>query len=242
MYKEQLKAHYFAKELLKKDCIVLDTETTGLNNDDEIVEISIINKHGEILLNETIKPIKKIPQDASNIHGIRDMDMIQSFKWNDIYQQYRKLTKGKIVIIYNKQYDSRIIRQTCKKYNLPTPRIQAECAMLLYSQYRGIINKRTSDFKWHKLKDAIIYHGIFLSGQPHRALYDATSTLELMNFMADNPPNNSKYISSDNLKNEQTKNNLTNKRTENLKVNHTIFWKPIIIFFIFIILLIFIFK
>lgn len=50
--------------------IILDTETTGLDNTAEIVEISVINDQGEVLLDTLIKPTKPIPGDATAIHGI----------------------------------------------------------------------------------------------------------------------------------------------------------------------------
>ena len=38
------------------DFVVLDTETTGLDSRAEIVEISIIDKHGNTLFDSLIKP------------------------------------------------------------------------------------------------------------------------------------------------------------------------------------------
>ncbi|WP_416775943.1 exonuclease domain-containing protein [Xenorhabdus budapestensis] len=132
------------EQLLKEDIVILDTETTGLKSDDEIIEISIINAYGDVLLDTLIKPQKKIPPDETRIHGITNEDVQHKPSWNDIYKKYREIVKGKTVVIYNKSYDTKIIRQTCKKYELPTPRIKSECAMLLYAKYYGEINKRRS--------------------------------------------------------------------------------------------------
>ncbi|PHM73003.1 3'-5' exonuclease [Xenorhabdus sp. KJ12.1] len=182
-------AQRIAEQILKEDIVVLDTETTGLKNDDEVVEISIINADGDILLDTLIKPQKQIPADAIKIHGITNEDVQHAPTWSDIYKKYREVVKGKTVIIYNKSYDTKIIRQTCKKYELPTPRIKSECAMLLYAEYHGEIKERTGDYKWHKLTDAIRYNKIEISGEAHRALTDAKMTLELMKRMAYGDPN-----------------------------------------------------
>ncbi|MEQ1967755.1 3'-5' exonuclease [Xenorhabdus nematophila] len=173
-----------AEQLLKEDIVILDTETTGLKNDDEIVEISIINADGDILLDTLIKPQKGIPVEAMDIHGIMNADVKNAPMWSDVYEQYKEIVKGKTVVIYNKSYDTRIIRQTCKKYDLPTPRIKSECAMLLYAQYYGEINERTGNFKWHKLKTAVSDNKIKVSGTAHRALTDAQMTLALIKLMA----------------------------------------------------------
>ncbi|MCG3461562.1 3'-5' exonuclease [Xenorhabdus bovienii] len=173
-----------AEQLLKEDIVILDTETTGLKSDDEIIEISIINTYGDVLLDTLIKPQKKIPLDAIKIHGITNEDVQNAPTWSEIYKKYKEIVKGKTVIIYNKSYDIRIIRQTCKKYELPTPRIKSECAMLLYAKYYGEINERTGDYKWHKLTDAVYNNNIQVIGEAHRALTDTQMTLELMKHMA----------------------------------------------------------
>ncbi|OKL75334.1 hypothetical protein AF45_005430 [Klebsiella pneumoniae MGH 59] len=40
---------------LNSDHVIIDTETTGLMASDEIIEITIINMRGEILLNTLVK-------------------------------------------------------------------------------------------------------------------------------------------------------------------------------------------
>ena len=56
-------------ELAAENLAILDTETTGLY-DAEIVEIAVINRDGEPLLNTLIKPSIPIPAEVSAIHGI----------------------------------------------------------------------------------------------------------------------------------------------------------------------------
>lgn len=43
------------------NCLILDTETTGLGDDAEIVEIAIIDQDKNVLLNSLVKPSKPIP-------------------------------------------------------------------------------------------------------------------------------------------------------------------------------------
>ncbi|WP_072281653.1 3'-5' exonuclease [Rappaport israeli] len=50
--------------------IVLDTETTGLDNDAEIVEIAIIDSWGTPLLNTLVKPKTPITPEVTAINGI----------------------------------------------------------------------------------------------------------------------------------------------------------------------------
>ena len=50
--------------------VYIDTETTGLEKTDEIVEFSIVDFDGSILYSSLVKPSKPIPTEASRIHGI----------------------------------------------------------------------------------------------------------------------------------------------------------------------------
>ena len=66
----------------KENFIILDTETTGLDNDDEVIELSIVNQDNQILLNERFKPLKnefkKFNNTMIDINGkkFNDQDII----------------------------------------------------------------------------------------------------------------------------------------------------------------------
>lgn len=181
--KSQKEAGKIALSYLDDDLVFLDTETTGLGYDDEIIEISIIDKHGNILLDDLIKPKKSIPLSASNIHHITNNDVINCPAWPDIYHQYRDAVKNKTVIIYNKKFDNRLLRQTCGKYGLATPRIKSVCLMELYSLYKSVVNN-TGGYKWFRLSDAISENEIITAGGFHRALCDVVASRKLLYFMA----------------------------------------------------------
>ncbi|BCC80200.1 MULTISPECIES: 3'-5' exonuclease [Bacillus] len=54
----------------KSNFLVLDTQTTGLGETDEIVEIAVTDLDGKTLLNTLVKPTVPISDDATMIHGI----------------------------------------------------------------------------------------------------------------------------------------------------------------------------
>lgn len=186
----RLSAAKMAHDLVNSEFIVLDTETTGLDKNDEIIEISIISHDGTVLLDTLIKPLKKIPQAAINIHGITNEDVKNAPRWRDIHNIFSELVLGKTVVIYNRNFDTRLIKQTCKKYALQAPSFQSKCAMLLYARYNGTINKYTGDYRWHKLTDATSHFGMTIQSS-HRALEDARLTLYLMLCMAEAYPQKS---------------------------------------------------
>ncbi|MJX93223.1 3'-5' exonuclease, partial [Salmonella enterica subsp. enterica] len=73
-----------AAQWLDDGYLFIDTETTGLGDDAEIVEICIIDSHGFIMLNTLIKPTKPIPDEAIAIHGITNEMVAFAPNWTDI--------------------------------------------------------------------------------------------------------------------------------------------------------------
>ncbi|EXE21569.1 3'-5' exonuclease family protein, partial [Acinetobacter baumannii 1525283] len=98
-------------ELLDHRCVILDTETTGLNNTAEIVEISLIDSNGNVLLDTLVKPKRKMRADnkAVAIHGITNEMLENAPKWDEIHDTFCNLIRGKRVVIYNAKYDVRLL-------------------------------------------------------------------------------------------------------------------------------------
>lgn len=66
----------YCREFLESDkYVILDTETTGLDYDDEILELSIINMKGDVLLNTLVHTDKEISKEASEVNGITKADI-----------------------------------------------------------------------------------------------------------------------------------------------------------------------
>ena len=181
----------WAGELLnRRDVLILDTETTGLDGTAELVELAIIDTTGKVLLDELIKPTVSIPLDASRIHGITDSVLRKAGAktWLFHHNTFRNtVLAANMLLVYNLEYDERIIRQTYGKYDLPNPlrsirSIRSECVMLKYAEYRGIPG-RYGDYRWHKLVDAY-GHECGGTTQEHRALSDCRMVLGVMQAVA----------------------------------------------------------
>ena len=162
--------------LIDKTSIILDTETTGLTNDAQIVEIAIISITSEILLNTLVKPTEPIPQKTIDIHGIDNIAVANAPTWYDVWAQVPQIfEKSGNIIIYNASFDVRMMRQSfeANKMSLPDDfgNLPFVCAMELYSEY---VNHYYAGkgFKWWPLNGG------------HRALGDCLATLELIKKMA----------------------------------------------------------
>lgn len=174
---DRQKAAEWARQILQNEAVlILDTETTGLGYRDQIVEIAVINTSGQTLMNQLIKPTISIPPGASRIHGITDADVAAAPTFADIHQELSDLVQNRHIVIYNADYDVRMVRQSARAAGLEPgsgPDIRADCAMLWYAQWFGDWNEYHGDYRWQKLR-----------GGNHRALGDCLATLERIREMA----------------------------------------------------------
>ncbi len=174
----------WAQRLMARGFYVLDTETTGLGKQDEIVQIGIVDQNGKTAMDELIKPTISIPPGASRVHGIYDRHVEEAANFGDIYTALSKLLAGQIVIAYNMDFDRRMLRQSGDKYGLPEIRMSQHCAMRQYAQYRGQRRKGWRGYKWHRLENAVVQEGLQVV-DAHNALGDARMTLALIQKMAE---------------------------------------------------------
>jgi DNA polymerase III subunit epsilon len=163
--------------------VILDTETTGLGNDAEMCQIGIVDFVGDTLLDTLVRPSAPIPAEATFIHGITD-DMVKDAPtWMHIWPTVADLIKGKDVIIYNADYDMRIIRQSHSAWGLSAPIFDADgdthCAMLWYAEYWGEWNDYRQSFRWQKLSVACQQQKVAVK-DAHSAIGDCKMTYALL--------------------------------------------------------------
>lgn len=168
---------------------VLDTETTGRGPKwgggvDELVEICIVDGNGVALFNSLVKPIGTMHPDATSKSGIADEMLATCAPFSAIAEQIRDHLNGKHVVIYNAEYDTKLIEATYKACGQATPVYQVRCAMLAYHKYSG----RPAWEKWARLEEACRAEGITPQGNAHRALGDCLSTLALLRHMGESMP------------------------------------------------------
>lgn len=174
----------WAQNLLARNFYVLDTETTGLGQGDEIIQIGIVDAGGNAVLDQLIKPSIPIPPGAARVHGITDADVIHSPIFSSLYIKLSSLLAGETVIAYNMDFDWRMLRQTAARYRLPAIRIgKRDCAMKQYAKFKGKRSGQGRGYVWHKLTSAVAQESIAV-GDAHNALGDALMTLELVRKMA----------------------------------------------------------
>lgn len=101
-----------AKKWANAEPVFLDTETTGTDESAEICDLALVDWHGAILMDTLIKPTKPIPPAATAIHGIGNDTVENAPSLATVLPEFLRAISGKLVLIYNAEFDTRIIAQS----------------------------------------------------------------------------------------------------------------------------------
>ena len=170
----------------RSDVLILDTETTGLGNRAEVVEVALIDTRGHVRLERPIMPIGRISKQASQIHGLTRARLreLGAQPWPSVVPEYEALLRTTdTVLVWNAEFDARLISQTVQKHvekgtaviDALSPdftQIRAHCLMTEYAALDG--RERIS------LEEAAETEGARPSEPKHRAANDALTVLAVM--------------------------------------------------------------
>ena len=169
-----------AREILaqKQNYLILDTETTGLKEKDVIIQMAVIDLNGNVLVDSLVKPLKRksISREAAAIHGISSKHLQSAPYFADVfYDLIPHLEARKQFLIYNFEFDTRLIRQTFIADGINYPgKMHGECIMKEYAKFTGQWNTLTNDYRYQRLP-----------GGNHSAKGDCLATLDLIKMLAE---------------------------------------------------------
>src|SRR5262249_48538854 len=167
----------------ERETLILDTETTGLDAHDEVIQLAIIDLHGNVLLDTLVKPTVCVTPEARTVHGITDQALTDAPDFPDLYDAIAVLLGNRSVLAYHADFDRRILTQTSAKYGLPPFEVAAwDCVMERYARFWGERSKAGHD-KPQSLSTACMQQGIEVHGH-HDAVQDCLLTLALIKAVA----------------------------------------------------------
>jgi DNA polymerase-3 subunit epsilon len=115
---------------LPNDYILLDTETTGLPDENglpDIVTLGItVVRNREIAGSAEFKtrPQKRISEEAQSIHGITNEQAAEFESFDSQWQQIAEYLKHQLIVIHNASFDWPILLDHVARYGLAMPPIQ----------------------------------------------------------------------------------------------------------------------
>lgn len=174
----------------RSDVLILDTETTGLGDRSEVVEVALVDTRGKVRLARPIMPIGRISKQASEIHGLTRTRLkeLGAKPWTDVVPEYEALLRSaRTLLVWNAEFDARLISQTVQKHvekgtavlDASGPdfaEIRARCLMTEYAAVLG--RERIS------LEEAAGAEGVTPTEPVHRAASDALTALATMRAVA----------------------------------------------------------
>ncbi|MDQ2683018.1 MAG: 3'-5' exonuclease, partial [Chloroflexota bacterium] len=145
----------WARELVGRDDVLyLDTETTGVRYGiDDIVDIGIVNRHGQIVMDQLVRPSLPITGETESIHGISNRMVRTAPTLPEIWPEVRRLVAGKILVSYNADFDEQMLFGAAERRSLP-PASPArwDCAMEAFAAFNGELSHHRPGFRWINLE------------------------------------------------------------------------------------------
>jgi DNA polymerase-3 subunit epsilon len=174
----------------RNEFVVLDTETTGLGRDAEIVQLALLSCDGHPILDTLIRPKQIIPYEATSIHGITNEMVKDAPDLRELMDCLFKTVEGRDVIIYNASFDIPMLRQTFAAHGF-NPAWQPfydsirsiTCAMLGYAEHNGDWNDYFGNYRWVRLAHACANERLSVA-DAHQAMGDCKMTLALIKHLA----------------------------------------------------------
>lgn len=165
------------------DVLILDTETTGLDDDAEAVEVGIIDVRGATVFETLLRSRKPISPGAAAVNGLTEDMLATAPKFPDIIPGLRQILTGKTVFIYHADFDCRILRQSARAWDAPWAELFSPvCLREMYFDLRPGCPK-TGKIR-HRLTDAAEFFRdaqlMAPAGVPHRAVHDCHLALTVL--------------------------------------------------------------
>ncbi|MHC4413639.1 MAG: 3'-5' exonuclease [Planctomycetota bacterium] len=176
-----------ARKIVASVPVYLDTETTGLGSDAQVIDIALIDTDGTELINTLVRPTIPISIEATRIHGITNEDVATAATFGQILPNLNSYN-DRLIVIYNKSYDLRLCNQSAKANKIePWAPPETICAMELYAEFYGDWNDYHESYRWQKQSDAARQLGIEIPADLHRGAADANLCRLIIEAMAATP-------------------------------------------------------
>lgn len=178
------------------ECVIVDTETTGLSDTDTIIELAAVDGMTCEVIQDALTLTKnEVRQEITDLTGITqamldeegcDPEDVIGDLFFTLENEYLNIAA------FNLTFDSRMIRQTmaaCEMTaeNEPAYR-QSNCIMELANRYFAEYlewDAEQSKFKRLSLAKCLEITGIQRAGNAHRALSDAIAARDLLAYIAE---------------------------------------------------------
>jgi DNA polymerase III epsilon subunit-like protein len=177
-----------------ENCIVIDTETTGLGETDVAIELAAVDAEtGRTIIDRLIRcDWDEIPKEAYNVHGIgiKELQTATPAAAVIAFLTFSAENDEKQLTAFNMHFDSRILKQTSPLSGFRLDHLFSAniCVMELANRHfikdHGVWKHGQSQFSRLSLAKCCEIAGIEFKGKAHRAMADVLATIDLLHFIA----------------------------------------------------------
>ena len=138
----------WANLLHRKDVLIVATETTGVGENAEVIEVALIDTTGEGRYYALSLPVGRIAPEATRAHGWtpRTLREAGARHWPEVHDELvGTLRSAKVVLGWNVSFDQRVLFQTAERHQRQLPRLRWRDVMRDYAAIRGGRRHRLED-------------------------------------------------------------------------------------------------
>lgn len=95
--------------------LFLDTQTTGMDIDDEVIELAIMNSNKDVIYYSLFSPSVNMKKDAIKATGFTDKMLDKENLFKNECGKINTITNSKIIVGWNVKFDIRMLKQTAAK-------------------------------------------------------------------------------------------------------------------------------
>lgn len=178
---------YEARELRRTGYRTYDSETTGLEWEDQVIQWAVCNQEGNVLGSGNVKPTVPISEGAYAIHGISMEQLADAPTFAEAWPEILTLLEGQTVVIYNANFDLGKLWFSAQAHGITIPYdfVKSVCAMELFARFYGEVHDYWGTYTWQKLTTAIVSLEIDVPGHTHDAAHDAAATALIIKKLAE---------------------------------------------------------
>ena len=173
-------AMHFEKLDVPDDFVVVDTETTGVGRNDEVVELSVLDSNANELYHSFFKPETWIKPEATAASGLTNDMLANEPRFIDEWPKIYDAIDGRPIAGHNIGFDRRLIQQTLEK-QVPGVSYQRLCDDMFSDQIDSMLIAKEQGVEYGQRNLGKICAAMGCEQEPnHRTSHDCLGVLNIL--------------------------------------------------------------